>query len=39
MNKKFVRLLELIIKMLNEIENDRRKLTKQYQRELKYNVY
>ena len=38
MNKKFVRLLELIIQMLNEIENDRRKLTKQYQRELKYNV-
>ena len=38
MNRKFVQLLRLIIQMLHEIENDRRKLTKQYQRELKYNV-
>ena len=38
MNRKFVQLLELIIQMLHEIEYDRRKITKQYQRELKYNV-
>ena len=38
MNKKFVRLLELIIQMLNEIERDRIKITKKFKKELKYNV-
>ena len=38
MNKKFVRLLELIIQMLNEIERDRIKITKIFNKELKYNV-
>ena len=36
MNKK---LLQLIIKMLIEIEKDRKKITKKYNKELKYNVY
>ena len=38
MNKKFVRLLELIIRMMNEIERDRIKITKKFNKELKYNV-
>ena len=38
MNKKFVRLLELIIQMLHEIERDRIKITKIFNKELKYNV-
>ena len=38
MNKKFVRLLELIIRMMNEIERDRIKITKIFNKELKYNV-
>ena len=38
MNKKFVKLLELIIQMMNEIERDRIKITKKYNKELKYNV-
>lgn len=38
MNKKFVRLLELIIQMLHEIERDRIKITKKFNKELKYNV-
>ena len=38
MNRKFVKLLELIIKMLHEIERDRIKITKKFNKELKYNV-
>ena len=38
MNKKFVKLLELIIQMMNEIERDRIKITKKFNKELKYNV-
>ena len=39
MNRKFVQLLELIIQMLHEIERDRIKITKKFNKELKYNVY
>ena len=38
MNRKFVQLLRLIIQMLNEIERDRIKITKKFNKELKYNV-
>ena len=38
MNRKFVQLLELIIQMLHEIERDRIKITKIFNKELKYNV-
>ena len=36
MNKKLV---QLIIKMLIEIEHDRKRITKKYNKELKYNFY
>ena len=39
MNKKFVQLLELIIQMLNEIERDKKRIKKKFNKELKYNVY
>ena len=39
MNKKFVRLLELIIQMLNEIERDKKRIKKKFNKQLKYNVY
>ena len=35
MNKQ---LLQLVIKMLIEIEKDRKRITKKYNKELKYNV-
>ena len=35
MNKK---LLKLIIQMLIEIENDRKRITKKFNKEIKYNV-
>ena len=38
MNRKFVKLLELIIQMMHEIQRDRIKLTKKFNKELKYNV-
>ena len=38
MNKKFVQLLELIIQMLHEIERDKIKIRKKFNKELKYNV-
>ena len=31
-------LLQLVIKMLIEIEKDRKRITKKYNKELKYNV-
>ena len=39
MNKKFVQLLELIIQMLNEIERDKKRIKKKFNKQLKYNVY
>ena len=38
MNRKFVQLIELIIQMLHEIERDKIKITKKFNKELKYNV-
>ena len=33
------KLLKLIIQMLIEIEHDRKRITKKYNKELKYNFY
>ena len=38
MNRKFVKLLELIIQMMHEIQRDRIKITNKFNKELKYNV-
>ena len=32
-------LLQLIIKMLIEIEKDRKRITKKFNKQLKYNIY